>query len=62
MPIPIRRIERGATAKGLVHVAPVSVCLFAFASAAAYFDTGNEVYEGCTAPDKTSFAGFRSLF
>jgi hypothetical protein len=34
----------------------VSVCLFSFASspAAAYFDTGNEVYERCTAPDKTS--------
>src|ERR1700752_5194208 len=34
----------------------VSVCLFSFASspAAAYFDTGNEVYERCIAPDKTS--------
>jgi hypothetical protein len=32
-----------------------SVCLF-FAStpAAAYFDTGNQVYERCIAPDKTS--------
>jgi len=34
----------------------VSGCLFLFAStpAAAYFDTGNEVYERCIAPDKTS--------
>jgi hypothetical protein len=34
----------------------VSVCLFSFASssARAYFDTGNEVYERCIAPDKTS--------
>jgi hypothetical protein len=34
----------------------VSVCLFSFASssAAAYFDTGNTVYERCIAPDKTS--------
>jgi hypothetical protein len=33
-----------------------SGCLFLFAStpAAAYFDTGNEIYERCTAPDKTS--------
>jgi hypothetical protein len=34
----------------------VSGCLLLFAStpAAAYFDTGNEVYERCIAPDKTS--------
>jgi hypothetical protein len=34
----------------------VSVCLFLFVAtpAAAYFDTGNEVYERCIAPDKTS--------
>ena len=34
----------------------VSVCLFSFVStpAAAYFDTGNKVYERCIAPDKTS--------
>ena len=34
----------------------VSVCLFSFVStpAAAYFDTGNEVYDRCIAPDKTS--------
>jgi hypothetical protein len=34
----------------------VSGCLFLFAStpAAAYFDTGNEVYERCIASDKTS--------
>ena len=33
----------------------VSACLFSFASTpvAAYFDTGNEVYERCIAPDKT---------
>jgi len=35
---------------------PVSVCLFSFVStpATAYFDTGNEIYERCIAPDKTS--------
>src|ERR1700748_344351 len=34
----------------------VRVCLFSFAlsSAAAYFDAGNEIYERCIAPDKTS--------
>jgi hypothetical protein len=34
----------------------VSACLFSFVStpAAAYFDTGNEIYERCIAPDKTS--------
>ena len=34
----------------------VSGCLFLFVStpAAAYFDTGNEVYETCIAPDKSS--------
>jgi len=33
----------------------LSVCLFSFVStpAAAYFDTANEVYERCIAPDKT---------
>ena len=35
---------------------PICVCLFSFFStpAAAYFDTGNEIYERCNAPDKTS--------
>ena len=34
----------------------LSVCLFSFVStpAAAYFDTANEIYERCIAPDKTS--------
>jgi hypothetical protein len=34
----------------------VSACMFSFVStqAAAYFDTGNEIYERCIAPDKTS--------
>jgi hypothetical protein len=34
----------------------VGGCFFFFVSApaAAYFDTGNEVYERCIAPDKTS--------
>ena len=34
----------------------VSLCVLSLAStpAAAYFDTGNEVYERCIAPDKTT--------
>jgi hypothetical protein len=34
----------------------LSACLLSFEStpAAAYFDTGNEIYERCIAPDKTS--------